>query len=128
MKRARLFYGHGTDNARDEAAALVFHAMGLAHDAAPRVLAKRSSAAQREKIDALTTARIETRAPLAYLTHNVTGAPADPLPPAEAIHLAARPAEHANASPTVWLWSNDASRPATRRDPGSSHGGPGARR
>lgn len=68
MKRARLFYGHGTDNARDEAAALVFHAMGLAHDDAPRALSKRSSAAQRETIDALTATRIDTRVPLAYLT------------------------------------------------------------
>src|SRR3954468_15401848 len=68
LKRARLFYGHGTDNARDEAAALVFHAMGMAHDA-PRALAKRSSAAQREQVEALTAARIRTRTPLAYLTH-----------------------------------------------------------
>ena len=68
LKRARLFYGHGTDNPRDEAAALVFHAMGLAHDA-PRALAKRSTASQRERVAALTAARIDTRAPLAYLTH-----------------------------------------------------------
>ncbi len=68
MKRARLFYGHGTDNARDEAAALVFHAMGLGHDA-PRATSRRSNAAQREAIDVLTDTRIETRVPLAYLTH-----------------------------------------------------------
>jgi len=69
LKRARVFYGHGTDNARDEAAALVFHAMGLAHEAGPRVMSKRSNAAQREKIDALASTRIDTRTPLAYLTH-----------------------------------------------------------
>src|SRR5690349_11488287 len=68
LKRARLFYGHGTDNARDEAAALVFHAMGLGHDT-PRATSRRSNAAQRAAIDALTDTRIETRAPLAYLTH-----------------------------------------------------------
>src|SRR3954471_19130191 len=69
LKRARLFYGHGTDNARDEAAALVFHVMGLSHDAATRVAARRANAAQRERIDALTAARIGQRVPLAYLTH-----------------------------------------------------------
>ena len=68
MKRARVFFGHGTDNARDEAAALVFHAMGLAHDA-PRALAKRATLAQRLAVDALLAARVDRRVPLAYLTH-----------------------------------------------------------
>jgi ribosomal protein L3 glutamine methyltransferase len=68
LKRARVFYGHGTDNARDEAAALVFHAMNLAHDD-PRAASRRSTADQRELVDALTDARIKGRVPLAYLTH-----------------------------------------------------------
>jgi ribosomal protein L3 glutamine methyltransferase len=69
LKRARVFYGHGTDNARDEAAALVFHVMKLSHGAAQRALARRSTAVQRECIDELTQARVERRVPLAYLTH-----------------------------------------------------------
>ena len=69
LTRARVFFGHGTDNARDEAAALVFHAMGLSHDDIPRSLRKRATAAQVQKIDSLLAQRIEKRVPLAYLTH-----------------------------------------------------------
>jgi ribosomal protein L3 glutamine methyltransferase len=69
LKRARVFFGHGTDNARDEAAALVMHAMNLAHDASPRAFERRATAAQLAAIEALVKKRIETRVPLAYLTH-----------------------------------------------------------
>src|SRR5882672_1856077 len=69
LGRARVFFGHGTDNAHDEAVTLVFHVMRLAHDAAPRVLARRASAAQRAKVAALLEARVTRRVPLAYLTH-----------------------------------------------------------
>ena len=69
LKRARVFFGHGTDNARDEAAALVMHAMNLAHDAPPRAFERRATAAQLAAIEALVKKRIETRVPLAYLTH-----------------------------------------------------------
>lgn len=69
LRRARVFFGHGTDNARDEAAALVYHALGLPHDAAPRMLRRRTTAAQRERVDTLLGRRIAERVPLAYLTH-----------------------------------------------------------
>jgi ribosomal protein L3 glutamine methyltransferase len=69
LRRARVFFGHGTDNARDEAAALVLHAARLAHDVAPRALARRASAAQRARVAELLEARTTRRMPLAYLTH-----------------------------------------------------------
>ncbi len=69
LKAARAFFGHGTDNARDEAVALVFHVMGLPHDATARVLQRRVSAQQRERFEALLARRVEDRVPLAYLTH-----------------------------------------------------------
>jgi ribosomal protein L3 glutamine methyltransferase len=68
LKRARVFFGHGTENARDEAAALVFHVMRLDHGAPPRVLRRRANAAERARIDELLERRIDSRVPLPYLT------------------------------------------------------------
>lgn len=69
LRRARVHFGHGTDNARDEAAELVFFAAGIDHaegaDAYPRPL----TAHRRARIDALLRRRIAERIPLAYLTH-----------------------------------------------------------
>jgi ribosomal protein L3 glutamine methyltransferase len=67
LKRSRVFFGHGTDNATDEAAALVLHAMGLPFDAP--LSKRRVSAAQRANIEGLLRRRIQERIPLAYLTH-----------------------------------------------------------
>lgn len=69
LRRARVFFGHGTDNARDEAAALVFHTVKLSHDSPERALTRRVTAGQRAKTDALLARRIDERQPLAYLTH-----------------------------------------------------------
>src|ERR1700741_1272873 len=69
LRRARVFFGHGTDNARDEAAALVFHVMKLSHSAPARVLARRANASQAARVAELLARRIGERLPLAYLTH-----------------------------------------------------------
>jgi ribosomal protein L3 glutamine methyltransferase len=68
LTRARVFFGHGTDNARDEAAALVYFVMRLPHDS-PASLRRRATAAQVARIDALLERRIAERVPLPYLTH-----------------------------------------------------------
>ncbi len=69
LRRARVFYGHGTDNALDESAALVFHALHLSHGAPASVYAKRVSAAGRKGADALFARRIRERMPAVYLTN-----------------------------------------------------------
>jgi ribosomal protein L3 glutamine methyltransferase len=69
LKRSRVFFGHGTDNARDEAVALVLHVMKLPHDARVQVLTRRASATQRERFEALLKRRITDRVPLPYLTN-----------------------------------------------------------
>ena len=68
LKRARVYFGHGTDNAHDEAAALLLHVMKLPADASVKVT-RRVSAAQRERFEALLKRRIEDRVPLPYLTN-----------------------------------------------------------
>src|SRR5579863_2549962 len=68
LRRARVHFGHGTDNARDEAAELVFFAAGLAHDLGASAYGKPLTARRRARIDALLERRIAERMPLAYLT------------------------------------------------------------
>ena len=69
LTRGHVFFGHGTENARDEAAALVYFVMRLPHDAPPGVLKKTVTAAQSARVDALLERRITGRVPLPYLTH-----------------------------------------------------------
>ncbi len=68
LRRAGVFFGHGTDNAFDESAALVFHALGLSHGAAPKAYTKRVGLRAQREVQELITLRIETRVPAVYLT------------------------------------------------------------
>lgn len=68
LKRARVHFGHGTDNARDEAAELVFFAAGVAHAEGAGAYPLRLTARRRARIDALLERRIKARIPLPYLT------------------------------------------------------------
>src|ERR1700691_2985200 len=69
MRRARVYFGHGTDNARDEAAELVFFVAGLAHELGAAAYDHALSTRQRKRIEELLRRRIGERKPLAYLTH-----------------------------------------------------------
>lgn len=69
MRRSKLFYGHGTHNATDEAAYLISHVLevppGTLNEHRHRFL----SGIQKRRIERLVERRITERAPAAYLTH-----------------------------------------------------------
>lgn len=67
FERAGLHYGHGTENAVDDAAWLVFATLGLSHDDAARQYERRLCDRERSTLDALVERRIAARVPVAYL-------------------------------------------------------------
>jgi ribosomal protein L3 glutamine methyltransferase len=67
FERSGLVYGHGTDNAVDEAAALVFHALGLDHAEAGSAYGRRPGAESVARVLALFEQRVARRVPAAYL-------------------------------------------------------------
>ncbi|HEV2271293.1 MAG TPA: 50S ribosomal protein L3 N(5)-glutamine methyltransferase [Steroidobacteraceae bacterium] len=67
LQRAGVFFGHGTDNAWDDSAALVLHALGLSH-ADRTIYARRVGVRGAERVNELITRRIEERIPAVYLT------------------------------------------------------------
>jgi ribosomal protein L3 glutamine methyltransferase len=71
LARAHLAYGHGTDNAHDESAALVFHALNLDHSQAPQAYARPVSPRGLQRVRAIISRRIRTRVPAAYLTRRM---------------------------------------------------------
>jgi ribosomal protein L3 glutamine methyltransferase len=68
FSEAGLCFGHGTDNALDEALLLVLHAVHLDHDLPEPYLDSRVTAAERAAVVGLLRRRIEERVPAAYLT------------------------------------------------------------
>ena len=66
---AELCFGHGTDNAADEAAALVLHALHLDSQVPEHFYSARLTPPERHAVLALLWRRIRERKPAAYLTH-----------------------------------------------------------
>jgi ribosomal protein L3 glutamine methyltransferase len=69
FEKAHLAYGHGTDNAIDEAAYLVLHALHLPSERADAFMDARLLPAEMEAVLALVQRRVLERLPAAYLTH-----------------------------------------------------------
>jgi len=66
---AGLSFGHGTDNAFDEARVLLCHALHLPFRFADAYLGAQLTASERDAVAGLFDTRIESRKPAAYLTH-----------------------------------------------------------
>ena len=67
FNEAGLFFGHGTDNALDEALALVLHALHLRHDIPADYLDARITMAESAAVAELFAQRLDRRIPAAYL-------------------------------------------------------------
>ena len=68
---SNIFYGHGTDNAWDEALTLIFHLLHLPPEANQHVLDAVLPKAERQLILRVVEARCLDRMPLPYLTNEV---------------------------------------------------------
>lgn len=66
---AGLYYGHGTDNAWDEAVALVLHTLHLPHHIDVSMLDANLVKDEQVKLINFIDERVEKRIPVAYLTH-----------------------------------------------------------
>lgn len=71
FEQSELWFGHGTDNAFDEAAELVFFGAGLRHEDAADVYSRQLGTGERAAILALFERRIAERIPAAYLTQRM---------------------------------------------------------
>ncbi len=69
LEKQGVYFGHGTDNALDEAAYLVSYSMQLPPDFGDTELAQRPTAEQKQQLAQLLGQRIVSRKPAAYLTH-----------------------------------------------------------
>lgn len=64
-----LYFGHGTDNAWDEAVALTLHTLHLPHNIDRAVLDANLTQEEKNKLLTLISMRVEKRIPVPYLTH-----------------------------------------------------------
>ena len=68
LNAAKVYFGHGTDNAIDEATLLILHTLQLPVDLADTYLHTRLLPTEKQAIVEILQQRIETRRPAAYLT------------------------------------------------------------
>jgi ribosomal protein L3 glutamine methyltransferase len=68
FQRTGIYFGHGTDNAYDEALVLILHTLHLPHDCVAQVLDARLTPVEREQILIALEARYQKRLPAPYIT------------------------------------------------------------
>ncbi len=69
FNEAQLFFGHGSDNAFDEAAYLILHTLHLPLDRLEPFLDASLTHGESEEVQAVIERRVRERVPAAYLTH-----------------------------------------------------------
>lgn len=69
FNEAGLHFGHGSDNAHDEAAYLILHTLNLPLDMLEPYLDAKLLSAEKEEVLGLIERRVTERIPVAYLTH-----------------------------------------------------------
>ena len=69
FNEAGLFFGHGSDNAFDEAAYLILHTLHLPLDRLDPFLDASQTHGESEQVQAVIERRVKERIPAAYLTH-----------------------------------------------------------
>ena len=69
FNQAQLFFGHGSDNAYDEAAYLILHTLHLPLDRLDPFLDASLTHGESEQVQAVIERRVRERLPAAYLTH-----------------------------------------------------------
>lgn len=69
FNQARLFFGHGSDDAYDEAVYLILHTLHLPLDRLEPFLDARLTDSERAEVLGIIQRRVEKRIPAAYLTH-----------------------------------------------------------
>lgn len=69
FNEAKLFFGHGTDNAQDEATYLVLHSLKLPLQIHDSYFDSRLTETERKRIVTILMRRVDERIPAPYLTH-----------------------------------------------------------
>lgn len=69
FNEAELFFGHGTDNAIDEAMVLILHALHLPHGLPDSIWHSRLTYLEKHEVLELLEKRLQTRMPAPYLTN-----------------------------------------------------------
>ena len=69
FNEANLFFGHGSDNAIDEAVSLVLHSLHLPHNVPQVIFNTRLTPSEKQEVLRLLLRRINERLPAPYLTH-----------------------------------------------------------